>query len=324
MDKLSAIRQSVAQELTEYQKLFADALTHEDDFLGQALAYVRGRQGKMMRPVLVLLVAKEKGNVDTQTLRAAVTLELLHTASLVHDDVVDESSERRGQRSVNAVYGNKVAVLVGDYLLSASLLQAAKTQNIRVVEIISKLGGQLSEGEIKQLANIRSEAITEEAYFTIIKHKTAALFAACAELGAISCGADEDYVNKARRFGEIVGLCFQIRDDIFDYYENSEIGKPTGNDMREGKITLPAIYAINNSSREDVKLWVKKVKEGTASASEINSLVEYSKVSGGIAYAEQRMAELHDEALELLSEWKNATVKEALHHYIDYVMERKL
>ena len=324
MDKLSAIRQSVAQELTEYQKLFADALTHEDDFLGQALAYVRGRQGKMMRPVLVLLVAKEKGNVDTQTLRAAVTLELLHTASLVHDDVVDESSERRGQRSVNAVYDNKVAVLVGDYLLSASLLQAAKTQNIRVVEIISKLGGQLSEGEIKQLANIRSEAITEEAYFTIIKHKTAALFAACAELGAISCGADEDYVNKARRFGEIVGLCFQIRDDIFDYYENSEIGKPTGNDMREGKITLPAIYAINNCSRDDVKLWAKKVKEGTASSSEINSLVEYSKVSGGIAYAEQRMAELHDEALELLSEWKNATVKEALHHYIDYVMERKL
>lgn len=324
MDKLSAIRQSVAQELTEYQKLFADALTHEDDFLGQALAYVRGRQGKMMRPVLVLLVAKEKGNVDTQTLRAAVTLELLHTASLVHDDVVDESSERRGQRSVNAVYDNKVAVLVGDYLLSASLLQAAKTQNIRVVELISKLGGQLSEGEIKQLANIRNEEITEEAYFTIIKHKTAALFAACAELGAISCGADEDYVKKARRFGEIVGLCFQIRDDIFDYYENSEIGKPTGNDMREGKITLPAIYAINNASRDDVKLWAKKVKDGTASTSEIQSLVEYSKVSGGIAYAEQRMAELHDEALQLLSEWKNATVKEALHHYIDYVMERKL
>ncbi len=324
MDKLSAIRQSVAQELTAYQKLFADALTHEDDFLGQALAYVRGRQGKMMRPVLVLLVAKEKGNVDTQTLRAAVTLELLHTASLVHDDVVDESSERRGQRSVNAVYDNKVAVLVGDYLLSASLLQAAKTQNIRVVELISKLGGQLSEGEIKQLANIRNEEITEEAYFTIIKHKTAALFAACAELGAISCGADEDYVNKARRFGEIVGLCFQIRDDIFDYYENSEIGKPTGNDMREGKITLPAIYAINNASREDVKLWAKKVKDGSASTSEIQSLVEYSKVSGGIAYAEQRMAELHDEALQLLSNWKNATVKEALHHYIDYVMERKL
>lgn len=324
MDKLSAIRQSVAQELTEYQKLFADALTHEDDFLGQALAYVRGRHGKMMRPVLVLLVAKEKGNVDTQTLRAAVTLELLHTASLVHDDVVDESSERRGQRSVNAVYDNKVAVLVGDYLLSASLLQAAKTQNIRVVELISKLGGQLSEGEIKQLANIRNEEITEEAYFTIIKHKTAALFAACAELGAISCGADEDYVKKARRFGEIVGLCFQIRDDIFDYYENSEIGKPTGNDMREGKITLPAIYAINNASRDDVKLWAKKVKAGTASTSEIQSLVEYSKVSGGIAYAEQRMAELHDEALQLLSEWKNATVKEALHHYIDYVMERKL
>lgn len=324
MDKISAIRQAVEQELTDYKKLFADALTHEDDFLGQALAYVRARQGKLMRPILVLLVAKEKGEIKEKTLRSAVTLELLHTASLVHDDVVDESGERRGQRSVNAVFDNKVAVLVGDYLLSASLLQAALTENVKIVELISKLGGQLSEGEIKQLANIRREEITETAYFQIIEHKTAALFAACAQLGAISCGADADYVKKARRFGEIVGLCFQIRDDIFDYYEDSAIGKPTGNDMREGKLTLPAIYAVNHSTRDDVKAWARKVKAGTASADEVRLLVEYSKTSGGIAYAEKRMAELHDEAVSLLKDWKNDNVRQALHHYIDYVMERKL
>ena len=222
MDKLSAIRRPVEQELAQYKDLFDNALAHEDDFLGQALAYVRQRKGKMMRPILVLLMAKELGVVKINSLRSAVTLELLHTASLVHDDVVDESGERRGQRSVNAVYDNKVAVLVGDYLLSTSLLQASKTGNIQVVEIISHLGGTLSEGEVAQLANIRREAITEEAYFHIIHNKTAALFAACAELGAISAGGSEGYVKNARKFGEIIGICFQIRDDIFDYYADSE------------------------------------------------------------------------------------------------------
>lgn len=325
MDKLSAIRRPVEQELAQYKDLFDNALAHEDDFLGQALAYVRQRKGKMMRPILVLLMAKELGVVKINSLRSAVTLELLHTASLVHDDVVDESGERRGQRSVNAVYDNKVAVLVGDYLLSTSLLQASKTGNIQVVEIISHLGGTLSEGEVAQLANIRREAITEEAYFHIIHNKTAALFAACAELGAISAGGSEGYVKNARKFGEIIGICFQIRDDIFDYYADSAIGKPTGNDMAEGKLTLPAIYAITRTDREDVRLWARKVKAGEASVEEIAQLVEYTKQSGGIEYAERRMKELHLEALNLLdSHWHNADVKVALKDYIDYVVERTI
>lgn len=325
MDKLSAIRRPVEQELAQYKDLFDNALAHEDDFLGQALAYVRQRKGKMMRPILVLLMAKELGVVKINSLRSAVTLELLHTASLVHDDVVDESGERRGQRSVNAVYDNKVAVLVGDYLLSTSLLQASKTGNIQVVEIISHLGGTLSEGEVAQLANIRREAITEEAYFHIIHNKTAALFAACAELGAISAGGSEGYVKNARKFGEIIGICFQIRDDIFDYYADSAIGKPTGNDMAEGKLTLPAIYAITRTDREDVRLWARKVKAGEASVEEIAQLVEYTKQSGGIEYAKRRMKELHLEALNLLdSHWHNADVKAALKDYIDYVVERTI
>ena len=324
MNKLSAMRQPVERELASYRDLFDAALAHEDDFLGQALGYVRQRQGKMMRPILVLLMAKELGEVGINSLRSAVTLELLHTASLVHDDVVDESGERRGQRSVNAVYDNKVAVLVGDYLLSASLLKAAETGNVEVVKIISRLGGTLSEGEISQLANIRSESITEDAYFHIIHHKTAALFAACAELGAISAGGSADYVARAKKFGEIIGECFQIRDDIFDYYTDSTIGKPTGNDMREGKLTLPAIYAVNNTDSAEVREWARKVKAGEASADDISALVEYTKAHGGIDYAERRMEELHDEAVTMLSSWHNADVRQALHEYIDFVVERNL
>lgn len=324
MDKLTAIRRPVEQELTAYKELFDAALAHEDDFLGQALDYVRRRQGKMMRPLLVVLMAKELGKVSVNSLRSAVTLELLHTASLVHDDVVDESGERRGQRSVNAVYDNKVAVLVGDYLLSTSLLQAAQTSNIHVVEIISRLGGTLSEGEVYQLANIRKEHISEEAYFHIIYHKTAALFAACAELGAISAGGNADYVARAKRFGELVGLCFQIRDDIFDYYEDSKIGKPTGNDMLEGKLTLPVIYAIQHADNEHVMQLAARVKSGDASAAEIAELVDYTKSHGGIEYAERRMRELHNEALQLLDAWQNAEVRESLRGYIDFVVDRDL
>lgn len=324
MDKLTAIRRPVEQELTAYKELFDAALTHEDDFLGQALDYVRRRQGKMMRPLLVVLMAKELGKVSVNSLRSAVTLELLHTASLVHDDVVDESGERRGQRSLNAVYDNKVAVLVGDYLLSTSLLQAAQTSNIHVVEIISRLGGTLSEGEVYQLANIRKEHISEEAYFHIIYHKTAALFAACAELGAISAGGNADYVARAKRFGELVGLCFQIRDDIFDYYEDSKIGKPTGNDMLEGKLTLPVIYAIQHADNEYVTQLAARVKSGEASAAEIAELVDYTKSHGGIEYAERRMRELHNEALQLLDAWQNAEVRESLRGYIDFVVDRDL
>lgn len=324
MDKLSIIRQPVETELAKYKDLFDAALAHDDDFLGQALAYVRSRKGKMMRPLLVILIARELGEVGEKTLRSAVTLELLHTASLVHDDVVDESGERRGQRSVNAVYDNKVAVLVGDYLLSTSLLQATLTDNIKVVELISRLGGTLSEGEVYQLANIRREAITEEAYFHIIHHKTAALFAACAELGAISAGADEAYVARAKRFGELVGLCFQIRDDIFDYYEDAKIGKPTGNDMAEGKLTLPAIYAVCQSGDDKVKRLAKLVKTGEATADDIAKLVELTKHYGGVEYAEKRMLELHNEAVELLDSWNNNDVKRALKGYIDFVVDRNI
>ena len=323
MDILSQIRKPVAEDLARYERLFDSVLDHEDDFLGRALQYVRSRKGKMMRPLLVLLIARECGAIGEKTLHSAVTLELLHTASLVHDDVVDESNERRGQASVNAVYGNQVSVLVGDYLLSKSLQEAAFTGSLRIVDIISRLGGTLSEGEIFQIANIRSEQISEEAYFRIIDHKTAALFAACAELGALSADAGEDFIEKARRFGEIVGICFQIRDDIFDYYSNSEIGKPTGRDMAEGKLTLPVIYALNSTNDAAMLALADKVKKGEADRAEIEVLIAFAKQNGGIEYAERKMQELRSQAYAAIASFKNEAVRKSLEQYIDFVIDRQ-
>lgn len=325
MDILSQIRKPVAEDLARYERLFDSVLDHEDDFLGRALQYVRSRKGKMMRPLLVLLIARECGAIGEKALHSAVTLELLHTASLVHDDVVDESNERRGQASVNAVYGNQISVLVGDYLLSKSLQEAAFTGSLRIVDIISRLGGTLSEGEIFQIANIRSEQISEEAYFRIIDHKTAALFAACAELGALSADAGEDFIEKARRFGEIVGICFQIRDDIFDYYDSQEIGKPTGNDMAEGKLTLPVIHCVLTSGNAEMLAIAHKVKAHSVTKEEIARLVAFTKENGGIEYAQSVMERMSDECMSFVrNRVEDASIADALGAYVDYVIGRKL
>ena len=248
MDYLSLIKQPISAEIAHFIELFNTSLTHDDGMLGQALEHIRQRAGKRMRPMLILLMAKNFGRITDATQHAAVGLELLHTASLVHDDVVDESQERRGQASVNATYDNKVAVLVGDFILSTALLNVAKTGNQRIVEYLAELGRTLSNGEILQLTNIQNQDFSEEVYYQVIKQKTAALFEACAGIGALSAGADEKLVEEAKRFGQNLGIIFQIRDDIFDYYDSTEIGKPTGNDMAEGKLTLPVLYALNNSS----------------------------------------------------------------------------
>ena len=208
------------------------------------MEYIRRRTGKQMRPMLILLMARNYGLVTDVTQNAAVGLELLHTASLVHDDVVDESCERRGQASVNAMYNNKVAVLVGDYLLSTALLRVACTRNATIVEYLSELGRVLASGEILQLSTTHNQEISETVYYQVIRQKTAALFEACCAMGAMSSGASVSGIEEAKAFGRNLGIIFQIRDDIFDYYESPEIGKPTGNDMAEGKLTLPVIHAL--------------------------------------------------------------------------------
>ena len=324
MDFLHQIRQPIEAEMADFIELFNQSLTHEDGMLGQALAHIRQRAGKRMRPMLILLMARNFGRVTMQTQRAAVGLELLHTASLVHDDVVDESAERRGQASVNATYDNKVAVLVGDFILSTALLNVAKTGNRQIVEYLAELGRTLSNGEILQLTNIQNQEISEEVYYQVIKQKTAALFEACAGIGALSAGASPEAVEAAKKFGQNLGIIFQIRDDIFDYYDSDAIGKPTGNDMAEGKLTLPVIYALQQSPLESPHKLAQKVKDGTVNPDEIAVLVEFAKTYGGIEYAERRMREYHAECLYFLEEYvPEPAIRQALEAYLDYVIKRK-
>lgn len=324
MDYLSLIKQPISAELDDFISLFNQSLSHDNGLLAQVLMYIRQRGGKRMRPMLILLMAKNFGCVSSVTQHAAVGLELLHTASLVHDDVVDESSERRGQASVNALYDNKVSVLVGDFILSTALLYVSKTHSEVIVRRLSELGRTLSDGEILQLTNIQKEAISETAYYEIIKRKTAALFESCAAIGAESAGASDDEVEAARLFGQNLGIIFQIRDDIFDYYDSKEIGKPTGNDMLEGKLTLPVIYALKSTGNAEMMTLARKVKAREVKQSEINQLVAFTKESGGIEYAEQQMWKFHAACMQFIDERVgDSTIKAALKAYLDFVIERR-
>ena len=324
MDYLSLIKEPISAELEDFISLFNQSLSHDEGLLSQVLVHIRQRGGKRMRPMLILLMAKNFGRVSSVTQHAAVGLELLHTASLVHDDVVDESSERRGQASVNALYDNKVSVLVGDFILSTALLYVSKTHSEIIVRYLSELGRTLSDGEILQLTNIQNEAITETAYYEIIKRKTAALFEACAAIGAESAGASHDDVEAARKFGQNLGIIFQIRDDIFDYYDSKEIGKPTGNDMLEGKLTLPVIHALKSTGNAEMMMLARKVKAREVKQSEINQLVAFTKENGGIEYADQQMWKFHADCMRFIDERVgDSAIKTALKAYLDFVIERK-
>ena len=323
MDYLSLIKKPIESELNDFISLFNQSLTHEDGLLGSALAHIRQRGGKRMRPMLILLTARNYGVVSDVTLHGAVGLELLHTASLVHDDVVDESSERRGQASVNATYDNKVAVLVGDYILSTALLNVSFTGHQDIIQNLAELGRTLSNGEILQLTNIQNQEISEDVYYQLIRQKTAALFESCSAVGALSVGATPEQVEQAKKFGQNIGIIFQIRDDIFDYYDSKEIGKPTGNDMAEGKLTLPVIYALNKYPLESMLTLAKKVKSGTVNTDEIAVLVEFAKTSGGIEYAEQRMNYFADEARKYIDAYvTDDSLKAAFNAYLEFVIQR--
>ena len=323
MDYLSTIRTPIHTELQDFIALFDESLTHKDGLLGQALEHVRAKGGKRMRPILILLMTKSFGKVTSVAQYAAVGLELLHTASLVHDDVVDESGERRGQASVNASYNNKVAVLVGDYILSTALLNIARTTDCDIVCDLAELGRTLSNGEILQLTNIANTNFSEEVYFEVIRQKTAALFEACAVIGAKAGGADKQAVEAARAFGRNVGVIFKIRDDIFDYYQSADLGKPTGNDMAEGKLTLPVLYALNTTGDSQMAALARKVKARNVSAEEIAQLVEFTKNNGGIAYAEQKMAQCKALTDGFINQYiAQPQLQDALKAYVSFIIDR--
>lgn len=323
MERLSIIKRPIEGEFDDFVRLFNESLSHTEGLLSQVLEHIRHRGGKRMRPLLILLIAKNYGGVNDVTLRSAVGLELLHTASLVHDDVVDESKERRGQPSVNAEYNNKVAVLVGDYVLSTALLNISFTNNSDILRSIAELGRNLSNGEILQLSNIQNTEFSEDIYYDVIKMKTAALFESCCEVGTLSVNANERQIELAKEFGRNLGIIFQIRDDIFDYYDSKEIGKPTGNDMAEGKLTLPVLYALNSTHDSEMEEIARKVKRNDVTRYEIARLVDFTKNNGGIEYAERKMLELRHKCMEFIdSESVSEEIRTSLTAYIDYVIQR--
>ena len=322
MSSLEQIKQPIQAEFEVFKQKFDASLQSSNPLLSEVINFIKQRKGKMMRPMLTLLMAKLCGKIEESTYYAAISLELLHTASLVHDDVVDESDKRRGQASVNALYDNKVSVLVGDFLLATSLTNAALTENISLVKLVSCLGQKLSEGEIIQLSNTNASDFSEDVYFDVIKKKTAALFSTAAEAGVRSVETSDEMAEKAYHFGELLGIAFQIKDDIFDYNPSDSLGKPSGNDMKEGKLTLPALYVLNALNDESMKELALKIRALEATQDEINLFIDYVKRNGGIEYATQVMIDYRNKALALLPQTASEDLKEALTSYIDYVIER--
>lgn len=322
MDALQTIIKPIEAEFATFKKMQDDLAVNPNPLLREIILHVNKQRGKQMRPMMVLLFAKMFGRITEAAYNAALALELLHTASLVHDDVVDDSMQRRGQASVNALYNNKLSVLVGDYLLSTALVFTGRCNDPRITNIIGGLGQTLSDGEIFQMFHSHEKLVSETVYLEIIRKKTASLFASCAEIGALSAGASSYDVDHARMIGEYIGICFQIRDDIFDYY-SSDVGKPTGNDMREGKLTLPIIYAVREHGDERIRTMIDRLKSGELANEEVNELIYFAKEKGGIAYAEQTMQDYRAKVIDLLPKSINEEVRRAITAYMDAVINRQ-
>ena len=322
MNDRKKIEQPVAEEFKRFNDEFADSLRSETHRLQSAIDQLLHASGKHVRPLLVLLTAKACGKVTDHTINSAVFLELLHTATLIHDDVIDETKQRRGVPSLNAIFDNRISVLVGDYVLSTALIRSIQTGNLQIINIVSNLGRDLSEGEIKQLETAEESILDEACYMQVIKKKTATLLSSCTEIGAISADASQELVLKCRKFGEYLGYCFQIKDDIFDYFKEMNIGKPTGNDIREGKVTLPLLYALREGDREEADRFRAIIRSKDFTDANVEALIRFAKANGGIAYAESRMLAFRDEAVSKLSLLPQSAAREALMMLADFVVER--
>lgn len=299
MDYSKAIKEALHEELRQFDIYLRESLRTTNPRISEIIEYVFKNDGKRIRPMLVFLTAKSCGKVTLATYYGAVTVELLHTATLIHDDVVDESNIRRGQRSVNAVFDNRRAVLCGDYFLSSALRESVKTGNLEIVSIIAELGRSLSEGELNQYSIVNEVILDEEEYFNVIIGKTASLLEACTRIGAITAGADEQIIEQFGQLGKILGICFQIRDDVFDYYK-TDVGKPTGNDVREGKITLPLLYALKKAPDGVSGEMMKIVRSSDFSPENIEKLLNFAKQNGGIEYARKTIDRLLKEAEQII------------------------
>ena len=322
MNSVDQIISPIKNEMMLFEKHFKETMRSKVPLLDKITNYVVKRKGKQMRPMFVFLSAKMLGELNEKTFDAAVLVELLHTATLVHDDVVDDANERRGYFSINALWKNKIAVLVGDYMLSRILLLSLEKENTDLLKIVARSVREMSEGEFLQIEKARHLDITEDIYFEVIKKKTASLISTCCESGALSVGANS-YSQLMFNFGELVGIAFQIKDDIFDYGSPDKIGKPTGIDIREQKMTLPLIYAINHSTKENKKELLDIVRNKNEEQNSINRAVELVLQSGGIEYAHEKMMEYCKKAIELLTEIPESDAKNSLIGLVHFTMNRE-
>jgi len=325
MLSVKEIKASVSNEMEIFEQKFKESMKSDVALLDKINHYIIKRKGKQMRPMFVFLTSKmlNNGKVEEKSYRAASMIELLHTATLVHDDVVDDSNERRGFFSVNAIWKNKIAVLVGDYLLSQGLLLSVDNNEFELLRILSATVKAMSEGELLQIEKSRLLDITEEVYFDVIQKKTASLISACCAAGAAAVTKDETTINKLKRFGELVGLAFQIKDDIFDFGDSEKIGKPTGNDIREQKMTLPIIYVLNNAKKEVASELINIVKNHNEDKQYIKRAIKIVIESGGIEYAQKRMIEIQKEAIDMLNDFENNDAKNALLSLVEYTVTRE-
>lgn len=306
-----------------FESKFKEAMHSPVPLLDKIMHYIIKRKGKQMRPMFVFLSAKLFNQVNDTTYRAASLIELLHTATLVHDDVVDEANMRRGFFSINALWKNKISVLVGDYLLSQGLLLSLENKEYDLLQIVSKAVREMSEGELLQIEKTRKLDIEEDVYFDIIRQKTAALIAACCACGASAANQKEDTIQKMHQFGELVGIAFQMKDDLFDYYSDSAIGKPTGIDIKEQKMTLPLIYALNHADKKQKKFIINTVKNHNTNTEKVREVIEYVKQSGGIGYTVEKMKTYQQRALALLQNFEDNDARKSLELLVNYVIDRK-
>lgn len=321
MSKRLLMAKPIANELEIFNKSYKDSVFCENPRIQSIVEHVMKSDGKRVRPILLLLAAKACGSINDITYHSAITVELLHTASLIHDDVVDESKMRRGKPSVNAIYDNKMAILVGDFFLSSALIKSVLTGNIDIISSISSLGRSLAEGELNQLSLVKESIVSETEYFEVIKKKTASLLSVCMRVGALSVGASEEEVDRFDLLGEYLGICFQLKDDIFDYFSN-DVGKPTGNDIREGKITLPLLYALKNAEEPIKSKLIEIINSDDFTHENVEMLIAFAKDNGGIEYAYSKIEEYKNKASELISKLADGDVKDALYVALDYVIER--
>ena len=324
MTAFADIRQSLQPELTRLDELISSSLDSSNTLMNQVIGTYLRHKGKQLRPMLVMLTARLFGGVNENVLTAAASVEILHNASLIHDDVVDDSSQRHGQETINAMWDNHVAVLVGDFFVSNALRLAARTADLRVINTIADLGKLLSLGEMDQIYNARYHELNEEAYFKVISHKTASLFVSCVAMGGYCTGADDESIEAMRRFAELFGLCFQIKDDIFDYFDSKAIGKPTGNDLREGKVTLPLLHALNSTTGPESEAMKALLRSGEPlSEEEIDSLIAFARANGGIEYAYATMQRLREEAAAILRRFDSPVTAHFLSLF-DFILSREV